>query len=189
MDALEKSGKRDNTIVIFTSDHGFHLGEHDFWAKVSLRDESAKVPLIISVPGKKPAVCHSFVELLDLYPTLSSLCGLPKQGRLQGKDISPMLDDPSYEVREEAFCVAPMRTGFLLRNRKYAFIQYGEKLPSKLKGGFEHGRNGIELFDMEKDPQQFTNLADTLEFQPVVESFRKKLEEKLVAIRDCDLRK
>ena len=72
-----------------------------------------------------------------------------------------MLDDPSYEVREEAFCVAPMRTGFLLRNKKWAFIQYGEKLPTKLKGGFEHGRNGIELFDMEQDPQQFTNLADS----------------------------
>ena len=188
MDALEKSGNRENTIVIFTSDHGFHLGEHDFWAKVSLRDESAKVPLIISVHGKKPAVCHSFVELLDLYPTLSSLCGLPKQDRLQGKDISPMLDDPSYEVRKEAFCVAPMRTGFLLRNRKWAFIQYGEKLPTKLKGGFEHGRNGIELFDMEQDPQQFTNLADTLKYQPVVQSFREKLEEKLIAIRDCDLK-
>jgi len=161
MTALKEAGLEDNTIVIFTSDHGFHLGEHDFWAKVSLRDESAKVPLIISVPGKKPSVCDSFVELLDLYPTLSSLCGLPKQDRLQGKDISPMLDDPSYEVREEAFCVAPMRTGFLLRNKKWAFIQYGEKLPAQLKGGFEHGRNGIELFDMEKDPQQFTNLADT----------------------------
>jgi iduronate 2-sulfatase len=187
MDALEKSGKRDNTIVIFTSDHGFHLGEHDFWAKVSLRDESAKVPLIISIPGKKPAVCDSFVELLDLYPTLSSLCGLPKQDRLQGKDISPMLDDPSYEVRQEAFCVAPMRTGFLLRNKKWAFMQYGEKLPAKLKGGFEHGRNGIELFDMENDPQQFTNLADTLKYQPVVKSFRKKLEDKLATIRTNDL--
>ena len=69
----KKVGKRENTIVIVTSDHGFHLGEHDFWAKVSLRDESAKVPLIVSVPGKKPGVCHSFVELLDLYPTLSNL--------------------------------------------------------------------------------------------------------------------
>ena len=187
MDALEKSGKRDNTIVIFTSDHGFHLGEHDFWAKVSLRDESAKVPLIISVPGKKPGVCHSFVELLDLYPTLSYLCGLPKQQRLQGRDISPMLDDLSCEVRDEAFSVAPMRTGFLLRNKKWAFIQYGEKLPTKLKGGFEHGRNGIELFDMEKDPKQFTNLADVIEYKPVVESFRKKLEEKLERIRKNDL--
>jgi iduronate 2-sulfatase len=187
MDALEKSGKRENTIIIFTSDHGFHLGEHDFWAKVSLRDESAKVPLIISVPGKKPGVCDSFVELLDLYPTLSSLCGLPRQDRLQGEDISPMLDDLSYEVREEAFSVAPMRTGFLLRNKNWAFIQYGEKLPAQLKGGFEHGRNGIELFDMEQDPQQFTNLADNSKYISVVKSFRKKLEDKLAFIRTNDL--
>ena len=100
-----------------------------------------------------------------------------------------MLDDPSYEVREEAFSVAPMRTGFLLRNKKWAFIQYGEKLPALLKGGFEHGRNGIELFDMEQDPQQFTNLSDTLKYLPVVQSFRKKLQGKLAAIRDCDLKK
>jgi iduronate 2-sulfatase len=85
LDALEKSGMRDNTIVIFTSDHGFHLGEHDF--------------LIISVPGKKPAVCSSFVELLDLYPTISKMCGLDVPSRLQGKDIAPMLDDPAYSVR------------------------------------------------------------------------------------------
>ena len=98
-----------------------------------------------------------------------------------------MLDDLSYEVREEAFCVAPMRTGFLLRNRKWAFIQYGEKLPAQLKGGFEHGRNGIELFNMEQDPQQFTNLANTLKYGPVVKSFRKKLENKLISIRKNDL--
>ena len=66
LDALEAANLNDTTIVIFTSDHGYHLGEHDFWAKVSLRDESAAVPLIISVPGKPAAVCHSLVELLDL---------------------------------------------------------------------------------------------------------------------------
>src|SRR5213079_1653270 len=76
LEALDHSGQADNTIVIFTSDHGYHLGEHDFWAKVSLRDESAMVPLIICVPGKQPAVCNSFVELLDLYPTVAALCGL-----------------------------------------------------------------------------------------------------------------
>src|SRR6478672_5201625 len=96
LDALEKSGQADNTIVIFTSDHGYHLGEHDFWAKVSLRDESAIAPLIVRVPGKKPAVCHSLVELLDLFPTIASLSGLEVPSRLQGKDISPLLDDPSY---------------------------------------------------------------------------------------------
>src|SRR6188768_3432612 len=105
--ALEKSGQAGNTIVIFTSDHGYHLGEHDFWAKVSLREESSMVPLIVKVPGKKPAVCRSLVELLDLYPTTASLCGLDVPARLQGKDISKMLDDPALSVRDTAFSVAP----------------------------------------------------------------------------------
>ncbi|MDP6445254.1 MAG: sulfatase, partial [Pirellulaceae bacterium] len=85
LNALRESGLEDQTIVIFTSDHGYHLGEHDFWAKVSLHEESAKVPLIVRVPGKKPAVCHSFTELLDLYPTVAKLCGLKVPSRLQGK--------------------------------------------------------------------------------------------------------
>ena len=178
LDALDKSGLRDETIVIFTSDHGFHLGEHDFWAKVSLRDESSQVPLIISVPGKKPAVCDSFVELLDLYPTLASLCGLEAQPRLQGKDISEMLNDPTHQVRDSAFCVAPMRKGFLLREESWSYIQYGEK-----------AENGIELFDMKNDPKQYVNLARKKKFQPVVNAFKRKLAAKLKAVRDNDLRK
>ena len=161
MEALEKSGKRDETIVIFTSDHGFHLGEHDFWAKVSLRDESAKVPLIISDARQKAAVCDSFVELLTCTPPFPVFVVCQSKTVLQGKDISHMLDDPSSRSSRRGILSGPMRTGFLLRNKKWAFIQYGEKLPLQLKGGFEHGRNGIELFDMEQDPQQFTNLADT----------------------------
>src|SRR5262245_57281984 len=144
LDALEKSGQADNTIVIFTSDHGYHLGEHDFWAKVSLRDESAIVPLIIRVPGKKPAVCHSLVELLDLFPTIASVCGLEIPSRLQGKNISGTFDDPSQQVRETAFSVAPSSKGFLLREDKWAYIQYAE-----------NASEGIELFDMSNDPQQF----------------------------------
>jgi len=66
LDTLEKEGLNYKTIIIFTSDHGYHLGEHDFWAKVSLHEESAAIPLIISVPGKKPAVTHSLTELLDM---------------------------------------------------------------------------------------------------------------------------
>jgi iduronate 2-sulfatase len=69
LDAVRQAGLEDDTIVIFTSDHGYHLGEHDFWEKVSLHEESATVPLIGRVPGKKPAVSNSLVELLDLYPT------------------------------------------------------------------------------------------------------------------------
>ena len=174
MGALKKAALDDKTIVIFTSDHGYHLGEHDFWAKVSMHEESAQVPLIISVPGKQPAVCNSFAELLDLYPTISSLCGLDVPSRLQGKDISKMLDDPSHQVRDAAFCVNGR--GFLLRENKWAFIQYAED-----------GSKGIELFDMDKDPQQYTNLADLPEYGDVVKRFRQKLAEKLQAIRNNDL--
>ena len=178
LDAIDSADIADKTIVIFTSDHGYHLGEHDFWAKVSLLDESSQVPLLISVPGKQPAVCNSLVELLDLYPTLSTLCNLPAQSRLQGKDISSMLDDPSQKVRETAFCVAPMRKGFLLRDDKWAYIQYGEK-----------AENGVELYDIGKDPNQYTNLAKTDDHQPLVAEFQQKLASKLSEIRNNDLSK
>jgi iduronate 2-sulfatase len=177
MNALKEAGLEDETIVIFTSDHGYHLGEHDFWAKVSLLDQSSGVPLIISVPGKKPAICSSLVELLDLYPTVATLCGLGVPKHVQGKDISATLDDPEQRVRNAAFSVAPMRRGFLLREDKYAFIQYDED-----------ASGGIELFDTEQDPHQFTNLATNAEYADVVDGFKKKMADKLTAVRTNDLK-
>jgi iduronate 2-sulfatase len=174
MAALKDAGIADRTIVIFTSDHGYHLGEHDFWAKVSLHEESVRVPLIISVPGKKPAICSSFTELLDLYPTLSSLCGLDVPNRLQGKDISGMLSDPTLQVREAAFTVNGK--GFLLRDQDWAFIQYAED-----------ASKGIELFDMHKDPLQYTNLASDPKYAKVVTQFKTELKAKLAAVRNNDL--
>ena len=168
LDALDGAGLTDKTIIIFTSDHGYHLGEHDFWAKVSLRDESSGVPLIICVPGKKPAVCHSLVELIDLYPTISNLCGLGAPSNVQGKDISKMLDDPNYKVRDAVFCVAPMRKGFLLREDRYAYIQYGED-----------ASGGIELFDTRTDPKQYTNLAANPEHGSIVARFKAGMEAKV----------
>src|SRR5690606_8542754 len=75
LQTLKEEGLEDNTIIIFTSDHGYFLGEHRFWMKVGLMEESVRVPLIIKVPGKAPAVCHSFAESIDLYPTVSELAG------------------------------------------------------------------------------------------------------------------
>ncbi len=174
--ALKEAGLDEKTIVIFTSDHGYHLGEHDFWAKVSLHEESAAVPLIICVPGKKPAVCSSFVELLDLYPTTAGLCGLEVPVRLQGKDIAKILDDPAHEVRDAAFSVNPSGKGFLLREDKWAYIQYGEKADK-----------GIELFDMQADPKQYTNLADDPQHKEVVDRFKENVAAKLREVRDNDL--
>ncbi len=176
LDALKANDLEDNTIVIFTSDHGYHLGEHDFWAKVSLHEESAKVPLIIKVPGKSPAVCESFTELLDLYPTTASLCGLEVPSRLQGKDISAMLDDPMFTVRDTAFSVSARAGGFLLRDDRWAYIQYDED-----------ASKGIELFDMQTDPQQLTNLAAHSDQQTRLAGFQQQLQEKLREVRHNDL--
>lgn len=174
LSTLQETGQAGNTIVIFTSDHGYHLGEHDFWAKVSLHEESAKVPLIICVPGKSPAVCHSLVELLDLYPTISNLCGLPVPGDIQGKNIAALLDDPAASVRDTAFVVN--QNGFLLREDRYAYMQYQED-----------GSGGYELYDMQSDPQQLTNLSNSPEHRAVMERMRRQLNEKLRQVRDHSL--
>ena len=101
--------------MIFTSDHGFHLGEHDFWAKVSLRRIRKS-----SSDHKRDGFVIRWKNRLAVCPNRA---GAP--------------DDPNHQVREEV--------AHLHRNREWAFIQYGEKLPAQLIGGFEHGRNGIEL--------------------------------------------
>jgi iduronate 2-sulfatase len=174
--ALRDAGLEDETIVIFTSDHGYHLGEHDFWAKVSLRDESAGVPLIVRVPGKRPGVCRSLVELIDLFPTTARLCGLAAPRRLQGKDISGLLDDPLREVRDAAFSVAPMRQGFLIRDHDYAYLQYAED-----------ASGGAELFDVRDDPEQYHNLVGSNDHQSIVQRYRERLDRKLAEVRDNDL--
>jgi iduronate 2-sulfatase len=174
LDGLKEAGLDEKTIVIFTSDHGYHLGEHDFWAKVSLHDESAAVPLIIRMPGKKPAVCHSLVELLDLYPSLSNLCGLKVPERLQGKDISKMMTDPTKEVRSAAFSVNGK--GFLLREEDWAYIAYGKD-----------GQGDEELFDMKQDPKQFTNLAKDPKHAQIIARFQKQMATKLREVRTNDL--
>lgn len=171
LQALEESGQRENTIVIFTSDHGYHLGEHDLWSKVSIHEESAIVPLIICVPGKKPAVCRSFVELLDLYPTVSNLCDLEIPGNLQGRDISAMFDDPEVEVRD---AILSSGKGRLYRTHRWAFLDYG-------KTG--------ELYDMEKDPKQYTNLIDLPEYANVLDQLREGLSEKLREIEINDIKR
>ena len=105
LDALEEEGLRENTIIVFTSDHGWHLGEHTFWQKVNLHEESAQVPLIISTPGQQPAVSTSMTELLDLYPTLSKQCGLNVPSHVMGKDITPIIKNPKASIRETAFAL------------------------------------------------------------------------------------
>lgn len=176
LNALKEEGLEDNTIVIFTSDHGFHLAEHRFWMKVSLKEESVRVPLIIKVPGKKPAVCNSLAELIDLYPTISELAGLTPPKHIQGKSLVRTIDNPEAEVRDIIFTVTQGGKSFLLRNRDWAFMSYNED-----------GSLGYELFDMKKDPHQITNLAKRPEHQDTLNQFKKLLKQKLKEIRNNDI--
>jgi len=176
LNTLKEEGLEDNTIVIFTSDHGFHLGEHRFWMKVSLHEESVRVPLIIKMPGKEPAVCHSFTELLDLYPTVSELTGLEYPTNIQGKSIAKTLENPDIAVRDMAFSVSQGGKSFLIRTKKWAYIQYDEDAGS-----------GMELFDMEYDPKQYTNLAHNPVYSEVRREMQSRLKTKLKEIRNNDL--
>ncbi len=114
--------------------------------------------------------------MLDLYPTIGNLCGINVPEHVQGKDISKMLDDPSHTVHEFAFSVAPMRKAFLIRTDRWAYIQYKED-----------ASGGMELFDMESDPKQFTNLATSAEHQSIVAAMKQILKSKLAELRANDL--
>lgn len=176
MKTLKDEGLEDNTIVVFTSDHGFHLCEHDFWMKVSLMEESVRVPLIIKVPGMKPVVSDSFAELVDLYPTVAELCGMKVPEHIQGHSLSKVMKDPKVKVRDAAF--STNNGSFLLRTDKWALIEHGRK-----------GAKGIQLYDMEKDPGQFTNLANDAKHKSVLKQLQKELAEKLKQVEASDIMK
>jgi len=162
---LDRLGLRDSTAVVFTSDHGYHLGEHGFWQKSNLHEEVLRVPLIVSVPGMKPGRSQSLVELTDLFPTLASSVGLKIPDSVQGKDLSPILADPRAEVRRAALSVGGK--GYALRGADWAYIRYHD--------------DSEELYDMRRDPNQFDNLAGRSEQNGRIRELRAQLDARLEA--------
>jgi uncharacterized sulfatase len=156
LDALDKSGHRDNTTVVFFGDHGFHLGEKGMWSKMSLYEASTRVPLIVSAPGagKPGQACGRTVELVDLYPTLADLCGLKTPPGIDGESLVPLLRDP----------------GASWSNPAYSFIQRGAFKGASVRverfryTEWDGGAAGAELYDHQKDPGETRNLAADPQF-------------------------
>jgi len=179
LDTLDELGLRENTIVVFLSDHGYHLGEHTMWQKMSLFEESIRPPLIVSAPGQKTtnSKCASIVELIDIYPTLAELSGLKVPGAVQGQSFAHLLDNPdAIGAREDA--LIQVGSNFCLRTKQWAYMRYtsGKK-----------GANECMLYDMEKDPKQFKNLAGRNEYAEIEKNLRKRLDARIALARNVGM--
>jgi iduronate 2-sulfatase len=172
LDALERLELREETIVIFISDHGYNLGEHDCWSKVSLWEGSVRVPMIISYPGNKAphgSTCETIAELIDLYPTLTSLCGFSGQQPpiLQGKSLAPyILGNKAVDEEASAYTISFGGEGASLRSSRWRYTRWGENA--------REGRE--ELYDHLTDPEELTNLADQPGHRPKLEDMRRRFE-------------
>lgn len=167
LDELDRLRLSESTAIVFTSDHGYHLGEHTFWQKQNLHEEVTRVPLIIAAPGIQPGRSRAIVELVDIYPTLCAMTGAPIPETVQGKNLVPVLRDPAANVREAAFSIA--KGGHALRSARWAYMRYQDE--------------SEELYDMDADPGQFTNLATHPAQRDTIENLRRQMQAKLQSTR------
>ena len=164
VDALKSSPHANNTLVVLWSDHGWHLGEKQHWAKRTLWEESTRVPLLIAGPGVQPGKpCKEPASLLDLYPTLAELCQLPKPPHLEGLSLVPQLRDPS-KPRKQPAITSSYFGNHSIRTRDWRLIVY---------------RDGAkELYDHRTDSDEFHNLAKDPAHQAVIRELSQWLPEK-----------
>ena len=169
LDELDRQGLSDSTAIFFTTDHGYHLGEHGFWQKSNLHEEVTRVPLMIRAPGLKPGRTHSIAELVDFYPTCSDLLGLPEAKGIVGKSLAPILKNPETTVRDTALSLHHEHhikdKGAGIRSPEWAYMNFGDK--------------GEVLYDMVKDPHQYSNVIDDPEYAEIARTARLQLENRL----------
>lgn len=176
IDELERLGLADSTIIVFTSDHGYHMGEHGLWQKMSLFEESARVPLLIVAPGAgKPGTrVVTPVSQLDLMPTLAQLCNVEVPDNLQGQSLVPLLKDPSAVGRGWALTQVTRNErvgekseqyfGYSLRTARWRYTQWNSKKPE------------VELYDHEQDPLEQVNLVSRPDHEQTIEQLASQLE-------------
>lgn len=183
LDAVEKLGLADNTVIVFWSDHGYHMGEHKLWQKTTLFENSARVPLFIASPEHRKTAglsTKSLAELVDLYPTLADLCGLAPPKHLVGKSLAPVLEDPTQSVRETALTtfdthdrvnrppLRPHAVGYSIRTERWRYTEWGPE-----------AQYGAELYDHWNDPQEYVNLALAPHMRKTVAQMKKLLQRRV----------
>ncbi|MCU0913448.1 MAG: sulfatase [Planctomycetes bacterium] len=151
LQALDRSGRARDTVVLLFGDHGYHLGEQGWWNKNTLFEHSARAPLLVVVPGETTAgaSCGRFVEFVDFYPTLIDLCGLTAPAQLEGRSFRPLLRQPEVAWKEAAFTQVQRGTaaGRTVRTDRWRYVEWDD------------GRQGVELYDHQTDPGEYHNLG------------------------------
>ncbi len=151
LDELDRLGLWNNTVVVFFSDHGLHMGEHEgLWLKGTLFEEALRVPFVICAPGKKTGICERPVELVDIFSTLAELCGLPTPPEQQGSSLVPLLESPKAPWKEAIFSqvTRPDDGGIMGRSVRTEQLHYNF-----------WEQYGEELYDIQNDPHEYNNLA------------------------------
>jgi iduronate 2-sulfatase len=168
LDALDRLKLRDKTIIVFWGDHGYHLGEKGKWSKAySLYEVGARVPLIIAAPRVKPGVSGRTVQLLDLYPTLVELCGLPRPPGIEGHSLAPLLRNPRAKWSHPAFTVTRYqdKIGKSVRTERWHYVEWDD------------GKAGAMLFDHSRDPLELKNLVDDPAFARQAREMKRLLKQ------------
>ena len=169
LDSLEQTGLVDNTIVVMTSDHGYHLGEHGHYLKTTLFENATRVPLIISdprVPQHHGSSTRGIAEMVDFYPTLMELCRLPAPEYLQGVSLASQIRDPDQSPRRSA--LTQYENGYSLRTARYRYTEWGDE-----------GALGAELYDREDDPAEMHNLAGDPQFVEIERRLSRRLRRRI----------
>lgn len=167
LDELERLDLAGNTVIVLVADHGWHLGQKGMWAKMTLFENAANVPLLIADPRKSSggSRCRAFVESLDIYPTLVDLCGLPLPSHLEGQSLTRFLDNPRAAWDRSARTVM-VRNGCLAKTVRTAQWRYTE---------WDEGRRGTELYDHEHDPHELRNLSGQAKYRAIAATLKKDL--------------
>ena len=171
LDALKTTGLADNTIVLFTSDHGYHMGEHGHWQKTTLFENATRVPLIIAGPGVSAPgkTSNSPAEMIDFYPTLAELAGIKEKTPkyISGVSLVPALNDPETASPRKA-ALSQYLNGYTLRTTRYRYTEWGE-----------NGSLGNELYDHESDSVEMVNLSGKPEHAELVKQLSAQLHTRI----------